>query len=58
MSAGVEFCNFSSEDGFVEAFGNVVEHTQKARFLLSIFVAFEILSRKSDLIRSEQIRSD
>merc|ERR1719184_715377 len=38
MATGVEFCNFSSEEDFVEAFGNVVEHTQK--------VAYELLKKR------------
>eukprot|EP00090_Calanus_glacialis_P015381 TRINITY_DN24271_c0_g1_i1.p1 TRINITY_DN24271_c0_g1~~TRINITY_DN24271_c0_g1_i1.p1 ORF type:complete len:208 (+),score=38.04 TRINITY_DN24271_c0_g1_i1:93-626(+) len=38
MDAGVEFCNFSSTEEFVETFGNVVEHTQK--------VADELLARR------------
>ena len=34
MDAGVEFCNFGSTNEFVETFGNVVEHTQKVRYLI------------------------
>ena len=30
----MEFCNFRSTEEFVETFGNVVEHTQKVRYIM------------------------
>merc|ERR1719347_1820496 len=38
MDAGAEFCNSSSQEEFVQIFGNVVEHTQK--------VAYELLKKR------------